>query len=229
MISSSLPLAVVGRLDIPRRALGHRFVVEALAVARTREKEELERVVGTENTGLCELYGWAPFVAPHKDGYGFIYLACLNRGKTSIYARNPAGKIHKVSAPAGAVVRLDDRIEHWTEDSTSRVAAFVGHFPEPNDGDAIAALRSGITALASGQYYGAPRVRDGFRVLLDDECWATASLDDTLDTMLIDDARTAGHFIEGCALCDKPAVRRDPQWPHNFGMSRCMAHLQHPD
>lgn len=219
------PLAVVGHLSIPPATLEHRFTVEALAVAHSRESQDLERVVGTDNTGRCELYGWAPHVAPHADGFGFVYLVCLNDGKTSICARDTSDEVYEVFAPAGAVIRLDDRMEHWTSDTAARVAAFVGHFPEPGDEAAIAQLEAGIAALAMGLYAGAPRVRDGFRVLLDDECWSAATLDDELQTTLLQEAKTEGRWIEMCSHCGKPAVRTDPKWPYSMALSRCMKHL----
>lgn len=223
--TSSAPLAVVGHLSIPPAALEHRFAVEALAVAHSRDSEDLERVIGTDNTGRCELYGWAPHVAPHADGFGFVYLVCLNDGKTSICARDTSGEVYEVFAPAGAVIRLDDRLEHWTSDTVARVAAFAGHFPEPGDDAAIAQLKAGIAALSKGLYAGAPRVRDGFRVLLDDECWSAATLDDELETTLLQEAKTAGRWIETCSHCGKPAVRPDPKWPYSMALSRCMEHL----
>ncbi|MBB4517293.1 hypothetical protein GGD68_006096 [Paraburkholderia fungorum] len=222
---SRAPLAVVGHLNIPPAALEHRFVMEALAVAHSRESDDLERVIGTDNTSRCELYGWAPHVAPHADGFGFVYLVCLNDGKSSISVRDTCGEIQEVFAPVGTVIRLDDRLEHWTSDTVARVAAFTGHFPEPCDEAAIEELEAGIAALAEGAYIGAPRVRDGFRVLLDDECWSAATLDDELETTLLRDATAAGRWIEICSHCRKPAARPDPKWPYSMAMSRCMEHL----
>lgn len=223
--TSPSPLAAVGRLSIPPEALEHRFTVEALAVARSRESEELERVIGTDNSGRCELYGWAPHVAPHADGFGFVYLVCLNEGETSICARDASDEVYEVFAPAGAVIRLDDRMVHWTADTAVRVAAFVGHFPEPVDEVAIAQLEAGIAALSKGLYAGAPRVRDGFRVLLDDECWSATTLDDELETTLLREAKAAGRWIEMCSYCGNAAVRPDPKWPYSISLSRCMKHL----
>ncbi|HDR9761907.1 hypothetical protein KDX16_15840 [Burkholderia vietnamiensis] len=103
--------------------------------------------------------------------------------------------------------------------------AFVGHFPEPDDEAAIAQLEAGIAALATGLYAGSPRVRDGFRVLLDDECWSAATLDDDLETTQLQEAETAGRWIEMCSHCGKPAVRPDPKWPYSMALSRCLKHL----
>jgi hypothetical protein len=137
------PLATVGTIGIAPAALEHRFYREALACARVRDADDRERVVGTANTRACELYRWAPHVPEHADGFGYTYRLCLNEAKTSICVRD-GEDIHEVWAPRGAVIRLDDRLAHWTADDAPRVAAFVGTFAEPCDGAAIAILRAGV-------------------------------------------------------------------------------------
>lgn len=221
----------IGRIAIPSAALTHRFVQEAEACARllTNKADPTTQVVGTENTRACELYGWAPNVDSHADRTGFVYLCMLNPGRGTLFAFEGAMGDQVVQEPLeqGAVIRLNDFCEHWTEDRIRehRVAAFVGSWPEPNDAEAVALLQAGILALERGDYYGAPRVREGFRVLLADECWAADKGFDTLETMLLADAKAQGRYVETCALCSRPAVRPDDKWPHFSDQSRCRVHL----
>lgn len=218
------PLATIGAIEITPKARRHRFYQEALACAQVRDDDDRERVVGTANTRACELYGWAPHVPEHVDGFGYTYLVCLNEGKTSICLRDGEA-IDEVWAPSGAVIRLDDRFAHWTSDDGPRVAAFVGTFGEPCDDEAIDILRCGIAALVRGDYHGAPRVRTGFRIILEDECWAASPTTDEIDTALIVDATAQGLTIAHCSLCERPAVRPDPYWPYEQQQSRCAEHL----
>lgn len=218
------PLAAVGTIAIGAHVMNHRFVREALACATLRGLEELDRVVGTANTGKCELYGWGPHVSEHTDGFGYIYVLCLNDGRSSVCVRD-GEEIHEVFAPGGQVLRLDDRFPHWTADTVARVAAFVGQFDTPRDAEAMRVLEEGVAELERGTYYGAPRVREGFRALLEDECLAASADMESLDVMLLDDARRAELLIERCALCAAPAIRADHYWPYSSASSRCAAHL----
>ena len=228
---TSASLAVVGHIEIPPVVLEHRFVREALANTMTLVQNEDPRmqVVGTENTKACELYGWAPNVDSHRDCTGWVYLVALNAGFSHVHAwasaKPLARKLHSVELRPGTVVRLWDFCEHWTEDRTARVAAFVGSYERPRDAEALAALQRGIDALAAGSYYGAPRVRDGFRALLPDECLAANDDFTELHPMLVADARRQKRFIECCAVCGKPAIRPDDKWPYFSDKSACRDHL----
>lgn len=227
-------LQVVGHIDIPAGVMAHRFVREATANSMMLAKKADPRmqVVGTENTRRCELYGWAPNVDSHRDCTGWVYLVALDEGTSHVHAwasAKPSSlKLHSVDLVRGAVVRLWDFCEHWTEDKAARVAAFVGSYEHPQDADAIASLRNGIQALERGDYYGAPRVRDGFRALQPDECLAANAAFDGLEPMLIEDARAQRRLIERCGLCRKPAVRPDNHWPYFNEGSRCRKHLGRP-
>ncbi len=221
----------IGHIAIPAAVLRHRFVIEAEAGAMLMASKEdpCTQVVGTENTRKCELYGWAPNVDSHADRTGFVYLCLLNPGKGTLFAFEAAtgDAMSSTALDQGAVIRLNDYCEHWTEDRIRehRVAAFVGSWPEPNDALALATLQAGIDALARGDYYGAPRVHAGFRVMLADECLAANAAFDELEPMLLADAKAQGRYVETCAKCSKPAVRPDKSWPHFSDQSRCRLHM----
>lgn len=223
------PLQIVGRLPIPPAALAHRFYTEAHACAElfAEQQDVHSQVVGTANTRKPELYGWAPNVDSHADKTGWVYLVCLNEGRTvvSVDATGDMESIATAQLDAGVVVRLNDHCTHWTEDDQARVALFVGSWPEPADTEALAMLAAGLAALETGSYYGAPRVRDGFRALLADECLAADADIEDLETMLLADAQREGRLIELCGKCDAPAVRPDEKWPYHSEMSRCKGHL----
>lgn len=229
---TAVSLSIVGHIDVPAAVRTHRFHAEAEANAMmlAHKNDPSTQVVGTENTRRCELYGWAPNVDSHRDDSGWMYLVLLT-GERSIveaYASPKLGsrKVHSVRIRPGDVLRLWDHCLHWTIDDGYRVAAFVGSFPRPADAEALATLRAGVEALASGAYYGAPRVRPGFRAMQDDECLVSNAAFDDLEPALLADAQAQGRFIETCAHCDRPAVRADEKWPFFHDMSRCRLHLQ---
>ncbi len=225
------PLEVVGHIDIPPEVLGHRFVQEARATLG-RLVEQMnpdELVVGTANTKSAELYAWAPNVPAHVDNSGFIYLVALNPGETVISCADAqAGATLAVDAPAGAVIRLDDRASHWTRDRSPRVCAFVGAFRQPCDAEALAILQAGIEALAGGAYYGAPRVSPGFRILAEDERLVPNAAFDECAPMLASDVEARGEYFECCAVCSQPAVVLDTKWPFYAEGNLCRAHLANP-
>lgn len=221
---------VIGRIEIPDSVLKHRFVVEVEACAKMFESasDVHHQVVGTGNTRRCELYGWAPNVDAHVDRTGYVYLCCLNPGLGELVAWDMDDNTEAavVELQVGAVIRLNDHVLHWTEDKGYRLAAFAGVWQWPADDEAMAILRGGIEALARGDYYGAPRVRPGFRILLADECLVPNAAHDELEPALLADAKRRGLLIEQCGQCRKPAVRPDRQWPYFRDQSRCRDHMQ---
>lgn len=231
----NLPLQIIGHMEVPPQVLEHRFVIEALGCAEVlaTNGDPKAKVVGTEETKGCELYGWAPNVVGHRDNTGFTYLVGLNDAISYVHARKRVidtghGPYMTVRLKPGDVVRLNDLHEHWTEDVTPRVAAFAGSWPEPADVLGWQTLATGINKLASGAYYGAPRVRRGFRVLLQDECIAANSDFEDVEYMLIADAQKSGRMVITCSCCEKPAQRIDDHWPYQWDRNRCMDHLGVP-
>ena len=225
------PLSIVAALEVPPATLAHRFVTEALACAQlfVSSADVHQQVIGTENTRQVELYGWAANVDSHKDGTGWVYIVPLNATTTVCAFSSDAldAELLTVTAQPGQVVRLHDCCVHWTEEPEGQatVAAFIGSFAEPDDDAAVKALTNGIAALTMGLYYGAPRVREGFRALLDDECLAANDAFDELAPMLLADARKQRRYIELCGKCSRPAVRPDDKWPFFSETSRCRVHL----
>jgi len=210
---------VIGQIAVPQTVLEHRFVKEALAVVNFFQKddERAERVIGTQNSKKCELYGWSTCVAPHTDNEGYVYLLPLNDIGSFLYTEDS-----EVYLQQGTVVRLNDFSSHWTFDDVPVVCAFVGSFKEPNDEQAISILKEGVNALERGDYYDAPRVREGFQVVMDDECWAWSSEDmDNVKLMLLSDAKEKDLFIELCACCGEHASKLDSLWPYHFENNIC--------
>lgn len=220
-------LEIIAHIDIPFAVFGHRFYKEAFAIARNtqrkvKRKETREKVIGTANTKQVELYGWARNVEAHSDDSGLIYFVALNDGDSIVVTTGHRETV--IDLPAGAVVRMDDYCRHFTFDDRPRVCAFIGSYPTCHDYDAIMALQHGVELLAKGEYYGAPRVREGFRVVLPDECYVSADID-TLELMLLKDAKEQGKFIQECAVCGRPAAKIDHQWPWFMDLHRCMEHI----
>jgi hypothetical protein len=220
-------LEAIGNIHIPSGVDGHRFCLEALGATKILESNEdlRSRVIGTDNSKSVELYGWAPNVDIHKDSTGYVYLLALNEGITEINAFDDTNKLlFSVAFPLGTVLRLNDNYQHWTIDDGNRICAFVGSYDTPHDYEALTKLSAAVGLLAAGAYYEAPRVREGFRALLPDECLVLKSIDQT-ETMLLADAKAQGKYIETCAECDKPAVRLDSKWPYFHEHNRCFDHL----
>jgi hypothetical protein len=244
-------LEVIGHIDVPPAVVNHRFVVEAMAntvLQDSKKRDDPLRnagVVGTDNSRIPELYGWAANVDPHVDNTGIVYLVGLNDQLSHLYAWAGAAKVkpgqigkrrigaaaqlHEARFVAGTVVRLDDFAEHWTEDRGPRVAAFVGSFPTPCDEHALELLRRAIDSLARGDYYGAPRVRNSFRVLRPDEAYVEAGDGMDSEVVLIADARRERRWIQTCSKCDKPAVRLDDYWPYHQDLNLCVEHVRQDD
>ena len=234
MIAAIPALAKVGHIDIPPAALTHRFHNEALANCMLSARQRAEStslnagVVGTSNSGEVELYGWASNVDSHVDKTGFVYIVPLNAATTvSAWRDGGINSLVCIKAQPGDVLRLDDHALHWTEEPEGQytTAAFVGSFEHPCDKDAFEKLRAGIAKLASGDYYGTPRVRDGFRVLLADECIAANDSMDELLTMLRRDAFGQKRYVAQCGKCKALAVRADSHWPYQQDGNRCRNHL----
>lgn len=229
-------LAIVGQLQVPDSVMRHRFAREALGCATIMRKnydegDSQEQVVGTANNGIVELYGWAPNVAAHADRTGYIYLATINDGESSLGALNsrtlhPGAIPDSVRLTKGRVVRLDDHCPHWTFDYQTRVCVFLGSFRKPADDEAVILLQAAVDALAAGSYYDAPRVSGGFRVLLPDECLVPDDAFTACKPMLLADAISNNAYFEPCSHCVKPAVRLDHHWPFDASNNRCFDHIR---
>jgi hypothetical protein len=224
-----LPLEIVGHIEIPDSVRSHRFYHECMGVVslfqkKITEKLSREPVLGTANTGEVELYGWARSVAKHTDNTGIIYFVALNDADSIVISVNE-GQETVVDLKKGAVVRMDDHIPHFTFDDSERICAFIGSYKEPQDALALRKLRKGIKTLAAGKYYGAPRVQPGFRAIMSDECFVMTKDCESVELMLLDDAKKKRRLIETCALCDGLAVKIDQHYPWHVDMNRCRNHL----
>jgi hypothetical protein len=232
MEATPAPLAAVGHIDIPAGVLTHRFHHEAMAncmlSAKRQAEEEDAGVVGTANTREVELYGWSANVDSHVDKTGYVYIMPLNSAaKVSAWRDGMVENVVSITAKPGDVLRLDDFALHWTEEPEGQLttAAFIGSWPEPCDALALEKLAAAVAKLAAGDYYGSPRVREGFRVLLADECLAANAAHDELETMLRRDAFGQKRYVLLCGKCNSVAVRADSHWPYHAETSRCRKHL----
>lgn len=226
MTKSQLPpLEVIGHIKIPESVFSHRFYTECNAVVdlfqrKIADKVSREPVLGTANNHEVELYGWAQSVAKHTDNTGIIYFVALNDGESLVIA-NDGNKEVVTELKKGTVVRMDDYIPHFTFDDQPRICAFIGSYAEAQDALAMRKLRKGIKSMAAGKYYGAPRVQSGFRVILPDECYVMTKDCESVELMLVEDAKKKRRFIEKCGLCDGLAVKIDNKYPWFTDMNRC--------
>lgn len=159
-------------------------------------------------------------IEPHTDDYGYIYGVCLTPGVSTLLALAGEGDELAVELPVGAVFRLDDRVSHWTRDSTGRLAAFVGPFPSPCDAEAVERLRVAVGHLAAGAHRDAPRVASGLVQLQPDECWATADFEE-YQFMLLSEAQAGNYEILDCMECGQPATVIDAYWPYHWEGNLC--------
>lgn len=223
-------LELMRHIEIPRQVASHRFVLEALRCAESLcdNRDPRHRVIGTSDGNRPELYGWAPNVKPHRDKTGWMYALMLNDGISYIHARKHValaggGESHQIRVQAGDIFVLNDFCEHWTEDVTPRVAMFIGCFDDRCDAEALAKLQSGLTALAAGEYYGAPRVKEGYRSMSPDECFVSNSDMSDAEVMLLADARRQERLVVECH-CGQPAVELDRHWPYFWDHCVCAEH-----
>lgn len=215
----------IGRIALPAAIERHRFVIEAMGNAMLAGKRDdpAARVVGTDNSRQVELYGWGGSVGPHSDNTGWMYFCPLQVvGRSRVSCK--ADTMLEVEIAAGDVVRLWDWCEHMTTDTGPVCAMFLGAFEKPCDQGAIAAFRRAAAQLARGTYYGSPRVREGFRIMLPDECLAATRELDRCEPMLIKDAERRGRWIQTC-WCGEKAQRLDAYWPYQQDRNRCAQHL----
>lgn len=217
-------LQVIGKLHVPQSAKDHRFVLECLAAARTME--EGPGVLGTEDSGRPELFGWQPNVKPHVDMTGFVYFMPIISNGGFVCVSEFEGE-EEICLPiqCGTVYRLDDRECHWTRDDSITVGLFLGSYDEPNDAGAMALLSAGLSALCDGLYYETPRVGFDFRVVMHDEC--LVQIGKSYEYQLISDAEKNSQSIVHCSQCgcSKHAVvvsRYFPSFPHE---NRCAEHI----
>lgn len=208
---------------MPRSALQHRHVREALAIARMYSDNRMENVIGIANRVAphAQLYGWGCNVAKHKDETGFVYLLPLLLRRSWMYVNK-----RRMVLARGDVVRLNDFALHWTVDSGPVVCLLSGVHKVPNDGLAIQQLEHGISFLEQG-LYDAPRVSEGFRVPGQDECYAMASVSDGDPTLMLTHvAQKERLFIVPCSSCDNPAKIMDTLFPYHWENNRCQDHLK---
>lgn len=146
MSIAHFPLAKVGELRVPPRALKHMHIKEARAIATMFSDDRVERIIGTRNKGApgAQVYGWGPNVPKHADETGWIYFAPLMMGRSHVNA----GHVRLELEPF-AVYRLNDHAIHWTEDTAPVVCLFAGVFPEPDDGGALARARHWLIATCA--------------------------------------------------------------------------------
>lgn len=218
-----MSVTAVGSVHVPRRALRHAYIREALAIGRiySRDDDRLERVIGTNNKQVepsVQLYGWAPNVAKHIDATGFVFFAPLVVRYSSIHTPCTSVQLRR-----GTVYRLNDFVTHWTVDSAAVVCAFIGPFKFPGVGAHVEALQAGIDALASGSNK-APRVSPGFRVPLKGEVFAWSN-DSGVELIALEEAKRAGRIIARCGQCEAFAVTVDEHFPYHSDLSRCVKHL----
>lgn len=207
------------KLDIPRSVKSHRYYLEAAVVAGVLGNEGKNDthggVIGTANSQRAELYGWHNPVSTHMDNIGesrYMYAGVIARGRMSAVAciDPESGIVIRVHPEIGDVFRLDDSFPHWTEGGGCSIAVFTGSYDRPCDVDALYLLQRGVNRLANG-VRTAPRVSSGFRVLGDDECFAT---NDMTNVHLVSRklAEKRGWLIAECG-CGKPADTVDRVWP----------------
>lgn len=227
LVESLCPLSVVGQLDVPAAALQHYHVVEALACASVLT-DGRERVVGTTNDAArepaLELYGWAPCVQPHTDGFGWVYFCPLSMRLSKVSAKWGKG-VATCHLRRGAVYRLDDRVKHWTRDAGPTCALYYGFLKAPNDQLAINTIRLGIAMLRLGSRQ-APRVKFGFRCPAPWECWVDTK--DGRELMPLADAKRRRLFIATCSEtgCHEPAYSIDRHFPYHQEHNRCRKHFR---
>lgn len=219
-------------LDIPASVRGHRFYREALEVSKIMglgKNINHGGVVGTANTRRAELYGWHNPVSPHMDNAeseSYIYGGILSRGKMTRIGcfDHVTGKIWHVEAGSGDVFRLNDRMLHWTEGGGVSLAVFAGEYDEPCDAEALTVLQRGVNRLAAG-VRTAPRVSSGFRVPLEDECFATNDFH-SIHLVSRKLASSRGWVVAQCANCLNPAVTLDRMWPVDSWGNLCATHVK---
>lgn len=226
------PLSVLPvRLQVPPTVRRHRFFIEAQACCMALRKGRNETnggVIGTEDKGRAELYGWLNPVRTHIDDpvCKWTYGCVLSRQRLQkIGCIDPAkGHHYFAHAFAGQVYRIRDDYPHWTEGGGITIAICAGGFDEPDDFRALTILQRGIQRLANG-VYTAPRVRPGFRFQLDDECLA-----DRFDGRPVMVRRkTAERFnwlVPTCAEedCGEPAHELDHHYPYFSDQNKCREH-----
>lgn len=215
------PLAKIGALRVPPKALKHVHVREACAIATLFNDDRKERIIGTSNKGEphAQLYGWGCNVAKHLDETGWVYFSPLMMGESKVFAAHLSLQLEPFS-----VYRLHDHAIHWTEDTAPVICLFAGVFLSPQDPMAMAMLQAGMMALTKG-LLGAPRVSPGFRVPLRDEIYA-ATNDGDVRLVSRGIARSRGWLIAQCANCQAAAIKVDRHFPYHHELNRCAKHLE---
>lgn len=223
MLERVKSLEKVGQMRVPAVAKTHRFVTECLAAVRTMGDKG--GVLGTDDSGVPELFGWQPQVKPHVDASGFVYFMPIIAQGGWVCA-NVEDTVIELPLRCGTVYRLDDEMLHWTRGDGLTVGLFVGSYQAPEDALAIALLADGLAALAAGLYDQAPRVGRDFRTVLHDECLVYRG--ETYTHRLLSEALRDAETIVQCAHpgCHHPAVVVDRYFPSFAHNSCCAAHVR---
>jgi hypothetical protein len=215
----------IAHIDIPDAALKHDNVkqVTDFLISRT-ELDDLDRVIGTQNTKKPELYGWVGDIDWHVDNQGDVYFVILSNNSGVLFAENES----PIQYSQGDVIRMNDFTRHKVEQSGEAVGLFIGAFECGDDMLAIDALKTALDSLTerSIESYGrAPRWEGG--PLHDYECYVW-HFDEELDLERTLHANALG--TQGMILmcshggCSKHASQIDHHFPYMDDNNLCATH-----
>ncbi len=215
----------IAHIDIPASVLKHANVTQVTDFLRaSAELDDLDRVIGTQNTKKPELYGWVGDIDWHVDNQGDVYFVILSNNNGVLFAENEA----PIHYNQGDVVRMNDFTRHKVEQNGEAVGLFVGAFKCGNDELAINALKKALGSLTEcsiKSYDRAPRWEGG--PLHDYECYVwhfdeELDLERTLHTNATD---TQGMILT-CSHdgCNKHASQIDHHFPYMEDNNRCTTH-----
>lgn len=215
----------IAHIDIPDAALKHDNVKQVTDCLVSRaELDDLDRVIGTQNTKKPELYGWVGDIDWHVDNQGDVYFVILSNNSGVLFAENET----PIQYSQGDVIRMNDFTRHKVEQSGEAVGLFIGAFECGDDTLVIDTLKTALDSLTerSIESYGrAPRWEGG--PLHDYECYVW-HFDEELDlerTLHANASGTQGMILmcshEGCS---KHASQIDHHFPYSDDNNRCTNH-----
>lgn len=215
----------ITHIDIPPAALKHANVTQVSDfLLASAELDDLDRVIGTQNTKKPELYGWVGDIDWHVDNQGDVYFVILSNNSGVLFAENET----PINYRQGDVIRMNDFVRHKVEQNGEAVGLFVGAFECGNDELAINALKtalSNLTECGIKSYDSAPRWEGG--PLHDYECYVW-HFDEELDlerTLHANASDTQGMILvcshEGCS---KHASQIDHHFPYMDDNNLCANH-----